>query len=214
MVEGESGVLAQFPKSERPIYIKSQRCVRFHNGCRAFCYSAEEPERLRGPQHGKAWCDELAAWYQPKDTWDQLKFGLRLGLNPQVVSTTTPKAIAIVKGFVREAQSGDGRVRITRGTTFDNAMNLPAEFLAEMLRSYGGTRLGRQELGGEVLEEVDALFKKEWIRRGPKPASFKRVVVAVDPAISRSKDSDETGIVVVGLGFDDIAYVLADWSGK
>lgn len=135
-----------------------------------------------------------------RETWDQLKFGLRLGRHPRSLSTTTPKAIALVKELVRESKNGEGRVVLTKGTTFDNAMNLPADFLAEMLSSFGGTRLGRQELNGEVLEEVDALFKRPWFRSGPRPSEFRRVVVAIDPAISRSKDSDETGIVVVGLG--------------
>lgn len=216
MVLGESGILAAYPKRERPWYRKSLRCVDFHKtgGGQAFLYSGEEPERLRGPQHHKGWLDELAAFDEPEPCLHQFKLGLRLGRSPQAIITSTPKSIAIVVALLAESEDGSGRVAMTRGTTFDNAFNLPDDYLDEMVRSFGGTRFGRQELGGEVLEEVDALFRSTWIRRVDILPKLREIVVSIDPAISKSKDSDETGIVVVGLGEDGLGYVLADLSGK
>lgn len=216
MVCGETGILAAYPRSERPTYRKSLRCVDFYrtSGGKAFLYSAEEPERLRGPQHHKAWFDELAAWKKPDLAFAQAKFGLRLGKSPQALITTTPKTIDIVLQLLAESQDPSGRIVVTRGSTFDNAMNLPDDFLEEMIKSFGGTRLGRQELDGEVLEEVDALFRVEWIHHASTLPKMRRTIVAIDPAIRSQSHNDETGIIVCGLGDDGRGYVLADRSGR
>jgi predicted phage terminase large subunit-like protein len=216
MVTGETGILAAYPRRERPMYRKSLRCVDFHKtgGGKAFLYSAEEPERLRGPQHHKGWLDELAAWEKPELAFAQFKFGLRLGQSPQGLITTTPKTIEIVLQLLAESQDPSGRIVVTRGSTFDNAMNLPDDFLEEMIKSFGGTRLGRQELEGEVLEDVDALFRAEWIHHADTLPELRRTIVAIDPAIRSQNHNDETGIIVCALGVDGRGYVLADRSGR
>lgn len=218
MIEGESGILAQFPKSERPVYVKSSRCVRFHNGAMAFCYSAEQPNRLRGPQHGFAWCDEPSAWKAPDKVMAMLRLGLRLGRKPRLVLTFTPKMIGLVKKLFEDAREATKKVFLTRGKTLDNFLSLTKEWFDEMFSAYGGTRLGRQELDGELLEEVEALFRETWILHGAAPATyrgkFKRILVSADPAGSKRRSSDEYGIIVVARGFDDRGYVLADLSGK
>ena len=217
MVEGDSGILACSPPSFRPRYFPSKRRVVWPNGAIATVYSAEEPKRLRGPQFDYAWCDEPAAWEYP-EAWDQLMFGLRLGKDPRAVVTTTPRPIPLIRGWLaRSANPAD--VRITRGSTFDNAANLPSAFLGQLLDVYRGTRLGRQELYAEVLDEVlGALWTRANIiehRRPEAKGPFRRIVIAVDPAVTSEEDSDETGIVVVGLGADDRhAFVLEDLTGR
>jgi phage terminase large subunit-like protein len=218
MVEGPSGILSICPNSNRPLYEPSKRRVVWPNGVIATMFSSEEPERLRGPQHGASWCDELAAWRNLSETWDQLQFGLRIGKRPRVVITTTPKPQKLLKALTkRAAESSD--VVITKGSTFDNAANLAESFLADIHRQFGGTRLGRQELDAEILDDTPgALWSRDLLdqtRRDPvNPMTMRRVVVAIDPAVSTSEGADETGIVVVGLGHDDHFYVLADLSGK
>lgn len=213
MVLGESGILAAYPRRERPWFRKSLRCVDFHrtSGCKAFLYSAEEPERLRGPQHHKGWGDELAAWANAQATLNQLKFGMRLGRRPQTILTTTPKAVDVVERLVEESRQYGERVVVVRGSTFDNAFNLPDEFLAEMVRSFGGTRLGQQELEGEILTATDGLFRQQWFRYMPDAPAGGITVVGVDPAITSR--NDETGIVVVRK-VGDRGYVLEDLSGQ
>ena len=214
MVEGESGLLAIAPNSNRITFEPSKRRLSWSNGVQATLFSSEEPDRLRGPQHGAAWCDELCSWRNVRDTWDNLQFGLRLGKKPRQIITTTPKPIKLLKELVKR----DGQdVVVTRGRTSDNAANLAPSFLSQIVARYEGTRLGRQELNAELLEDVQgALWTRdllEEVRRDKAPA-MRRIVVAIDPAVSVSESSDETGIIVAGLGTDDHGYVLEDASGK
>ena len=213
MVEGESGLLNIFPTRDRPIYEPSKRKVTFSNGAIAMLYSGEEPDRLRGPQHDAGWADEVAAWKYP-DTWDMLQFGMRLGANPRQVVTTTPRPNKLVKDILK-----DPRTVVTRGSTFDNSENLAGPFLAAIKAKYEGTRLGRQELNAELLDDnPNALWKRSDIDKGRRKPSecpaFRRVVVAVDPAVTQNEESDETGIVVAALGEDGRAYVLDDLTCK
>ena len=205
MVEGESGILAISPPWFRPIYEPSKRRLTWPNGARATIYSADEPNRLRGPQHDGVWADEIAAWKYP-EAWDQMMFGLRLGLHPQVVATTTPRP----RKFIIDLRKRSN-VRVTRGTTYDNLQNLAPTFRAEILGAYEGTTLGRQELMGELMEESPgALWTRKTLggcRVKEAPKSLVRVVVAIDPAATSTDASDETGIVVAGSTADGHAYV-------
>jgi phage terminase large subunit-like protein len=214
MVEGESGLLAICPPWDRPIYEPSKRRVSWRNGSMATLYSADEPERLRGPQHGAAWCDEVGSWRYP-EAWDMLMFGLRLGKRPQVVVTTTPRPTKLIRELL--ARVGDD-VQVTRGSTHENRANLPTSFFEKIVAKYEGTRLGRQELNAELLEDTPgALWTREMIevaRLRSLARDMERVVVAIDPAVTSGDDSDETGIVVVGKGIDGHGYVLADASGR
>jgi predicted phage terminase large subunit-like protein len=206
MIEGESGILNVFPDAQRPIYEPSKRRVLFANGAIATAYTADEPDRLRGPQHDAAWCDELAAWRRGDAAWSNLLMGLRLGLDPRVVVTTTPRPIPLVKGLINSATTAT-----TRGRTLDNAANLAPQFLAEIVARYEGTRLGRQELEGELLETVEgALWSLAQIDRLRVDAipQLDRIVVAVDPAVSTNEKSDFTGVVVAGIAADKSVYVL------
>jgi predicted phage terminase large subunit-like protein len=213
MVEGESGILAISPRHDRPEYEPSKRRLTWPNGAQASTYSADEPERLRGPQHDAAWCDEVAAWRYP-EAWTQLMLGLRLGLNPRAVVTTTPKPVQLIRELVARV----GRdVVITRGRTLDNAANLAPAFLDTIIAQYQGTRIGRQELDGELLEDVPgALWQRFWLDRDriSQPPPLVRIVVGVDPAISTGEGSDETGIVVAGSDQNGNGYVLEDYSGR
>ena len=179
-------------------------------------FSSEEPERLRGPQHGAAFCDELAAWRNVKATWDNLQFGLRLGKRPRQVITTTPKPIALL----RELIARDGQdVIVARGSTYDNRANLADSFFSKIINRYEGTRLGRQELNAELLEDVQgALWSRDLLEQTRKGKDeippMRRIVVAIDPAVSVGEDSDRTGIIVAGRSVDDHGYVLQDESGK
>lgn len=209
MVEGESGILAIAPPSARPHYEPSKRRITWPNGAIAVTYSADEPDRLRGPQHDSAWCDEAAAWRYP-DAWDMLQMGMRLGPNPRTVVTTTPKPVRLIRDLIKAHDTV-----ITRGSTFDNAPNLPKPFLDSIKRQYAGTRLGRQELYAELLEDTPgALWTRAMIddARVSIVPTMNRVVVAIDPAVTAHETSDETGMVVVGLGTDGHGYVLADRS--
>lgn len=214
MIEGESGILAIAPNHARPIFEPSKRRLTWPNGAIATAFSAEEPDRLRGPQHGAAWGDELGAWVDAQAVWDQMQFGLRLGQNPRACITTTPKPLKII----RDLMDREGRgVAVTRGRTRDNAANLAPGFVEAIEARYGGTRLGRQELDGEYLSDVPgALWQREWIDRDRVTVApdLVRIVVAVDPAVSNNEGSDETGIVVAGISADDQIYVLADRTGR
>jgi phage terminase large subunit-like protein len=179
-------------------------------------FSSEEPDRLRGPQHGAALCDELASWRNAQETWDMLSFGMRIGKHPQFCITTTPRPIKILKALLkREGQD----VVITRGKTSDNAANLAPTFLSAIASRYEGTRLGRQELEGQILEDIEgALWSQDLIEvcriaKGLEPP-MRRIVVAIDPAVSVSETSDLTGLVVAGVGMDGHGYILEDLSGK
>lgn len=213
MVEGESGILAISPPTFRPLYQPSQRQLTWPNGAIAILYSAEEPERLRGPQHHAAWCDELAAWKYLRDTWDMLQFGLRLGFRPRQVVTTTPKPLAVLKEII-----ADRDTVVTRGSTFENIKNLAPAFTRKIVAKYEGTRLGRQELGGELLEDVaGALWSRaniDRLRVRPNEVpELTRIVIAIDPATSTNENSNETGIIAAGIGVDGHGYVLEDASG-
>jgi len=211
MIEGESGLLAVATRKQRPIYEPSKRRLTWPNGAIATTYSADEPERLRGPQHDLAWCDELAAWRYP-EAWDMLMFGLRLGTDPRAVVTTTPRPTKLIKALV-----ADPKVVVTHGTTYENAENLAPGFLEQIVRRYEGTRLGRQELDAEILEDVPgALWGHGMIdaARIMSVPQLTRIVVAIDPAAGSGEHSDETGIVVAGKDAGGHGYVLADLSGR
>lgn len=211
MVEGESGILAISPPWFRPLYEPSKRRLTWPNGAIATVYSADEPDRLRGPQHDGAWADELAAWQYP-EAWDMLMFGLRLGQDPRAVVTTTPKPVRLIKELL-----ADKTVAVTRGSTYENAANLAPAFLRQIVAKYEGSRLGRQELYAEILEDVEgALWQRQRIDelRVARAPELLRVVVAVDPSASDDDTSDEAGIIVAGVSRDGHGYVLADLSGR
>ena len=214
MVEGESGILAICPKDERPEYLASKRQLSWPNGAKSLIFTADEPDRLRGKQHGKLWCDEIAAW-RYAESWDQARLGLRLGANPQAVVTTTPKPTRLIRELVK-----DPTVYVTRGRTYDNRDNLATTFLSHIVTKYEGTRLGRQELEAEILtDNPGALWQRTWIDRDRTvqiPDGLRRVVVGVDPAASSNEKSDETGIVVAGVDRQTPAHfwVLDDCSCK
>lgn len=205
MVEGESGILACSPPDFTPVYTSTNRQVTWPNGSMATTYNATEPDQLRGPQHHFAWCDELAKWDYAQEMWDQLQFGLRLGDHPRTIVTTTPRPIPLVRKLV-----ADPMVVVTRGSTRDNVKNMPASFMREIEDKYGGTRLGRQELDGEILDDIPgALWNREMIdssRVREAPEDLERVIVAVDPATSSEEGADEHGIVVVGIARDNDGY--------
>ncbi len=208
MIEGESGILACCPEHERPIYLPSKRRLEWPNGARTLIFTADEPERLRGKQHMRLWCDEVAAWRHP-EAWDQAMLGLRLGADPRAVATTTPRPTRMIRDLI-----ADPTTVVTRGSTYDNRANLAPQFLDQIVRRYEGTRLGRQELGGELLLDVPgALWTLAMFDERRSAPDLKRVVVAIDPAASSKEDSDETGIIVAGQGIDGDWYVLADRSG-
>lgn len=212
MVEGESGILTISPPWDKPDYEPSKRKLTWKNGAVALLFSAEEPDRLRGPQCYKAWADEVAAWKYEEETWDQLQFGLRLGDNPQVVATSTPRPTKTIKELVK-----DPSTHLTKYSTYDNKANLSPKFFDRILAKYEGTRLGRQEIHAEILEDVEgALWNMELIEanRRKEAPELTRIVVAIDPAVTNNPDSDETGIVAVGKSAAGIAYVLEDDSGN
>ena len=212
-VEGESGLLSILNDETIANYNRSLGEVVLHNGSRFKTFSADSPERLRGPQHHRAWCDELGSW-KYTETWDQLMFGLRLGQNPKVVITTTPKPIPIIKELAKRKD-----VLVTSGSTFENEKNLADAAVIALRERYAGTRLGRQELFAEILEDVEgSLWSREMLQSAmlkfnEKLPDFKRVVVAVDPAVTANKDSNETGIVICATDHKGQYYVLNDISG-
>jgi predicted phage terminase large subunit-like protein len=213
MIEGPSGILTISPKHDRPLYEPSKRRLTWANGAIATAFSAEEADRLRGPQFDFLWADELAAWDYPA-AWDMALFCLRQGKKPQALVTTTPRPTKIIRDLVNR----EGRdVAVTRGSTFENAANLAPSFLSEITKRYQGTRLGRQELQAEILDDVPgALWQRAWIDRDRRERApeLKRIVIAIDPAVKSGDDSDETGIVAAGVGHDGHGYVLQDLSGR
>jgi len=214
MVEGEAGILRISQPHERPHYEPSKRRLTWPNGATASLFSADEPDRLRGPQCEAAWLDEVAAWKYP-ETYDMHLLGLRLGTDPRQVVTTTPRPIPIIRNLV-----ADSTTVITRGATYENRANLATAFFDQIIRRYEGTRLGRQELHAEILDDIPgALWTRDLIRVFPPPRILRhgeheldlaRVVVAIDPAVTSGEDSDETGIVVCGLDVSGRGHVLAD----
>lgn len=222
MIEGPSGIIARALAHgwRKPTYQPSRRRVIVYppdsEPAMAFIYSDEAAERLRGPEHEAAWCDELAAWKDP-DTWSNLQFGMRIGKHPRTIVTTTPKPVPLVRKLVKRANDTN-TVAITRGRTKDNERNLSPVFLQEITDMYAGTRLGRQELDGELLEDVEGalwtlgILDQYRLKSLPEDVELRVVVIGVDPAATSSADSDETGIVAVGAGTDKRGYVLADLS--
>ncbi len=213
MVEGESGLLSLYQDFERPLYEPSKRRITWPNGATATTFSADEPERLRGPQSDCAWCDEIGTWRYP-EAFDMLMFGLRIGDDPRVIVTTTPRPTKLIRDLIREPTTV-----ITRGSSYENRSNLAPAFFEQIVRKYEGTRLGRQELEAELLEDVPGALWSHGIidaarLRDTDRNRLARVVVAIDPAVTSGEDADETGIVVVGRDNDGHGYVLADLSGK
>ena len=204
MIEGISGLLNVFPPWRRCEWVPSRRLIRFPSGAVGHVYTSDEPEGLRGPEHMKVWADELAAWYYPQETWDMMMLGLRQGESPQVLATTTPKPIPLVKELIKRSlleKDPKGRVILTKGSTYENEDNLAPEFIAEIVGQYEGTRLGRQELNAEVLEDVPGAFWRSalidpWRMESIDRSLLRRTVVAIDPAATHGEDSDETGITV------------------
>ncbi|KHK92382.1 DNA-packaging protein [Novosphingobium malaysiense] len=214
MVEGESGLLGVCPLRHRPEFEPSLRRISWPNGAQALLYSAGDPETLRGPQHSHAWCDEIAKWDNASQratrAWDNLLFGLRLGELPRLVATTTPRAVPLVRRLMEEA---DDALAITRGCTEDNRANLPDRFVRDIRRQFGKSLLGRQELDGELLDDIEgALWTRALIeqRRETEAPELVRVVVGVDPPASSGGDA--CGIIVAGRAEDGTAHVLADAS--
>lgn len=213
MIDGESGILAICPGDERPIYKKNDRKLVWPSGAISLIFTADEPDRLRGKQHMKLWADELAAW-RYADSWDQAMFGLRLGDNPQAVVTTTPRPIKMLRDLI-----ADPGCIVTRGRTQDNRRNLAPTFLSKIVGKYEGTRLGRQELDGELIDDVaGALWQRDMLdagRVGPDAyPELRRIVIGVDPPVSSGEKADECGIIVAGVGADGHGYVLADRTTK
>ncbi|MBU3887462.1 ATP-binding protein [Methylosinus sporium] len=209
MIEGVSGILAAHPRSERPLWEPSRKRLTFDNGVVAQAFSAEDPESLRGPQFSAAWCDELAKWRYAEESWDMLQFGLRLGEWPRQLVTTTPRPIPLLKRLLSE-----GRVVTTRATTRQNAANLAPSFLESVVAQYAGTRLGRQELDGDIVEErADALWSRDMLEaaRIVEAPPMERIVVAVDPPASSGKRADRCGIVAAGVA-RGVVHVLEDAS--
>jgi len=221
MVKGESGFLSVCWKGDKtyngkklgyPEWSPTKRSLTWENGAKVEFYSAEEPERLRGPQFEAAWCDELAAWNKDIDTWDMLQFCLRLGKHPKVCVTTTPKPTKLVRTLLKS-----DRVHITRGSTFDNAANLAETYLTAVKNQYEGTRLGQQELYAQVLEEAEGALWTTDLIDGCQIAKadlppLNRVVVALDPAVTANKESDMTGICVAGVDVNGHGYILGDYT--
>jgi len=213
-IEGVSGLLGCLDPDSIDNWNRSIGELTLKNGTIYKTFSSEQPDRLRGPQFHRAWCDELGSWKNP-EAWDQLMFGLRLGVKPQVIITTTPKPTTLIKELVNNKDS-----LVTRGSTFENQDNLAESAVKKLKEKYEGTRLGRQELFAEILEDVEgALWNRDMISKAllkstEEVPTLVRTVVAIDPAVTQNKLSNETGIVVCAKGFDEKFYVIDDVSGK
>jgi phage terminase large subunit-like protein len=220
MVEGESGILAICPPDERPEFRRNAARLDWPSGTKSLIFTADKPERLRGKQHSKLWCDELAHWRYLEDAWDQAMFGLRLDSNPQVVITTTPRPLKLLKELITRPET-----LVTEGSSYDNRINLAPGFFEEITRRYEGTRLGRQELHGHILEdnpyalwtaasiEEPRLYSLKDLPEGGLEGLF-RIVVAIDPSVTGADSSDEAGIIVAGVARGErrklMGYVLDD----
>lgn len=213
IVEGSSGIMSVSPPWDRPAYQSSIRRLTWQNGAIATLYSADEPDRLRGPEHSAAWCDELAAWRYLQDAWDMLMFGLRIGQQPRVCVTTTPRPLKLIRDLMRAAST-----HVTRGSTYANLENLAPTFKEAILAKYEGTRLARQELQGDILDDVPgalwtyAMLDRQRVNAAPE---LDRIVVAIDPPATSGDTANECGIVCVGTkrdGKEVRGYVLDDWS--
>lgn len=208
MIEGVSGLLAVHPRRDRPMWSPSRKRLEWANGAVAYAFSAEDPESLRGPQFSCAWSDEMAKWRYAEATFDMLQFGLRLGSQPRQLITTTPRPTALLKRLMIDLSSA-----VTRAPTQANALNLAPTFLKSVMARYQNTRLGRQELDGEIIEDrPDALWSRALIEscRVASAPPLVRIVVAVDPPASSSKRADACGIVAAGISEGGLVFVLAD----
>src|SRR5262249_31878006 len=204
------GLLHISRRSERPQWNVTRRRLEWPNGAVALAFSAEDPEQLRGPQFDAAWCDEIAKWHHMDATFDMLQFGLRLGQRPRQLITTTPRPIPLIKRLL-----ADPRTAVTRAPTQANTAHLSPAFLAEVLARYAGTRLGRQEIDGEIIEDrADALWTRAMIEtvRVPAAPTLTRVVIGIDPPGSARPGADACGIVAAGIAENDCIYVLEDAS--
>ncbi len=215
MVRGESGLLSIYPPNEAPVYQPSNLRITWANGAEALLFSADEPERLRGPNHDVCWADELGAWRYADDAWAMMLFGLRLGDDPRVVVTTTPRPTRLIRELI-----SDPNTVVTCGSTYENKGHLAPAFFSQVIRKYEGTRLGRQEIDAELLEDVPgALWNRALLELAQPPMGYImppliRVVVAIDPAATSGEEADETGIIVAGKDDGGRGYVLADLSGR
>ena len=218
IVEGESGIINVTPHSERPLYEPSKRRLTWPNGNTATCFTADEPDSLRGPQFTHAWGDEVAAWRQTPDgagltAFENLRIGTRLGQNPKIMITTTPKRVPLLYELLREAESHPGKVIITKGSTMDNTGNLSQAYMDGILGVYEGTRLAAQELYGEMLSDVEgALWTVELIDRTRQMTAMNAPlrVIGVDPSVAENP-RDECGIVVVSSTADRDLYKRQSW---
>ena len=205
MIKGDSGLLNCDPTLDEDSWSPTNRCLSWPNGSKAYTYNGTTPDQLRGPQHHFAWVDELAKFEYMQDAWDQLQFGLRLGMHPQCLVTTTPRPLPLIKKLVNDPDTV-----VTSGSTLDNQANLASNTIKQLYDRYGGTRLGRQELEGEILGDIPgALWNRSSIddsRLKIPPEDLEKVLVAVDPAASSEEGADENGIVVVGLARDNDGY--------
>jgi phage terminase large subunit-like protein len=217
IVEGESGIMNVTPPSERPLYEPSKRRLTWPNGNTATCFTADEPDSLRGPQFTHAWGDEIAAWRQTPDAagmtaFDNLRVGTRLGAHPKIMVTTTPKRVPLLYKLIEEAKTG--RVVITRGSTLDNSGNLSGAYLDAITGVYAGTRLAAQELYGEMLDDVEgALWTEELIekyREGSLPQGTPLRIIGVDPSVAENP-RDECGIVVCASTADRDLFKRQAW---
>jgi phage terminase large subunit-like protein len=208
MIEGVSGLLAVHAAHERPSWSPSRKRLEWSNGAVAQAFSADDPESLRGPQFDAAWCDELAKWRYAEAAFDMLQFGLRLGERPRQLITTTPRPTALIRRLVTDA-----RTVLTRAATQANAAFLSPVFLEEILARYAGTRLGRQEIDGEIIEDRDdALWTRAMIEaaRVAQAPPLSRIVVGIDPPASSREGADACGLVAAGRAEDGCIYVLED----
>lgn len=212
MVEGVSGLMAVHPRHERPRWEPTRRRLEWPNGAIAQGFSADDPESLRGPQFGAAWCDELAKWRYADAAFDMLQFGLRLGTRPRQMVTTTPRPTSLLRRLLKDPNSA-----VTRMGTNENAAHLAPHFLQTVFGRYAGTRLGRQELDGEMVEDrPDALWNRALLEAGraQAPPALVRIVVAVDPPASSRKGADACGIVAAGIDGEGLVHVLSDDSAQ
>lgn len=208
LIEGESGIMACAPATFRPVYEPSKRRLTYPNGAVQIAYSADEPDRLRGPQHHYGWLDELASWRRLQYAWDMLQLGMRLGDHPQICITTTPRPLPLIRELMKDEMTA-----LVTGSTYDNLHNLAPTFRRAVVSKYEGTTLGAQELHAEVLDDLPgALWKRASIRHvAPDPSrAFRTVTVGMDPAGTGT--GDETGLVVVARGVDGRDYLLCDAS--
>jgi len=210
MVEGESGLLRTSPRIERPNWIATRRRLEWPNGAVGQVFSADEPDSLRGPQFEAAWCDELAKWRYAEATFDMLQFGLRLGARPRQLVTTTPRPLPVIKRLI-----SDPRTLVTRAPTHANKDHLSPLFLETVVGRYAGTRMGRQELDGELIEDrPDALWSRALIEtcRVSEAPTLSRIMVAIDPPGTSRRGADACGIVAAGATESGMFFVLEDAS--